>query len=483
MRSVFAFFGLVAILLLSSDSNAQQFFQQNQPPGGQGGGFGGKGGKGKGGQGGFQGGGFQGGGFQGGGQGGFAGQGGFQGGFPGQGGFQGGGFQGGKGAGGFGGFGKKGPADPNQLFDQLARNRPYFLISEAPAQLRNPLMAFAKEKQLTSEQITRDQFGVFYPNQDQYRALAGALIRSQAGGGDPRMQQGGRGGNPAEGLARFAENDFRNRDANQDELLNFDEIPEALRDEIARWDSNRDGLISLDEYKAYFASRAQQMADPNANGNQNGPVTILIDEDYDRRPDVIRAGKLPLNMPKWFTEIDTDGDGQIQLHEWYAYGNDIEKFKEWDRDDDKLLTAQEVLFKMKVPPLWVAANGNRGPGGGPNSGYFEGGGGMGNDDMQFGGKKKGGKGGKGEGGFGGFGGQNGAGGGPGGGAGGFGGFGGRGGEGVINIDRAEIAERMKAAFGEAGADFFKKGGGKGGFGGAENGGGKGGKGGKGKKGF
>ena len=33
MRSVFAFFGLVAILLLSSDSNAQQFFQQNQPPG------------------------------------------------------------------------------------------------------------------------------------------------------------------------------------------------------------------------------------------------------------------------------------------------------------------------------------------------------------------------------------------------------------------------------------------------------------------
>jgi len=162
-------------------------------------------------------------------------------------------------------------------------------------------------------------------------------------------------------------------------------------------------------------------------------------------------------MPKWFTEIDTDGDGQIQLHEWYSYGNDIEKFKEWDRDDDKLITAQEVLFKMKVPPLWVAANGNRGPGGGPNNGYFEGGAMGGNgDDMPFGGKKKGGKGPKGEGGFGGFGGQNG--GGPGGGAGGFGANFGRGGDGTINIDRAEIAERMKAAFGEGGADSFKKGG-------------------------
>ena len=230
-------------------------------------------------------------------------------------------------------------------------------------------------------------------------------------------------------------------------------MPSAMN--LRRWDVTRDGLINIDEYKAYFAARAQQMADPNGgNGNQNGPVTILIDEDYDRRPDVIRAGKLPLNMPKWFTEIDADQDGQIQLHEWYSYGKDIEEFKSWDRDDDKLLTAQEVLFKMKVPPLWVATNGNRGPGGGPNNGYFEGGQfGNGNDDMQFGGKKKGGKGPKGEGGFGGFGGQNGAGGGPGGlertlGAAAMA---------TINIDRAEIAERMKAAFGEGGADFFKKG--------------------------
>jgi hypothetical protein len=79
-----------------------------------------------------------------------------------------------------GGFEKKDPADPNEVFDQLARNRPYFLISDAPTQMRNPLMAFARERQLTSEQITRDQFGVFYPNQEQYRALAAAIIRGDA---------------------------------------------------------------------------------------------------------------------------------------------------------------------------------------------------------------------------------------------------------------------------------------------------------------
>ena len=113
---------------------------------------------------------------------------------------------------------------------------------------------------------------------------------------------------------------------------------------MARWDTNNDGLIDQSEYRVYYLARLQQGFGDGPNGMQQAnPVTILIEEDLDTRPVVLRAGKLPKDkLPRWFFEYDTDEDGQVALYEWRKAGKSLDEFKEWDRDDDGFITAQEL---------------------------------------------------------------------------------------------------------------------------------------------
>jgi hypothetical protein len=56
-----------------------------------------------------------------------------------------------------------------------------------------------------------------------------------------------------------------------------------------------------------------------------------------------RASILPANVPAWFKEYDTDGDGQVSLSEWKAKGHSIEDFKRADLNGDGFITAKELL--------------------------------------------------------------------------------------------------------------------------------------------
>jgi hypothetical protein len=274
--------------------------------------------------------------------------------------------QGGQGGGRFGGMrgGMMGGgmlANPDRLFDMIARGRESFAISES-RMLGGQLAQWAQENGVTDGQITRERFRAFADAQQKKMAAAGMTVPpgggppglpGQGGMERPRMGrqgggQDGQGGDPADRMKRWVEWDFSRRDGNGDKSLNTDEMPDGLRDELSRYDTNRDNLINLEEYTAYMEARAQQ----RGRGNQgqrpaDTAEAVIIEEDLDRRPVVLRAGKLPKELD-WFKALDTDGDGQIGLYEWRTAKRAVEQFHDLDRNDDGFITPEEGLRSQGI---------------------------------------------------------------------------------------------------------------------------------------
>jgi hypothetical protein len=61
------------------------------------------------------------------------------------------------------------------------------------------------------------------------------------------------------------------------------------------------------------------------------------------KPEAIRYGHLPKGLPEWFEEYDIDKDGQVALWEWRKAGDSIASFRDWDLNDDGVITADEVI--------------------------------------------------------------------------------------------------------------------------------------------
>ncbi len=67
----------------------------------------------------------------------------------------------------------------------------------------------------------------------------------------------------------------------------------------------------------------------------------------------VRAGKVreqPKGLPSWFKQLDLDKDGQISLEEWVKGGKKAAEFRQWDRNDDGFITADEILHISNRPP-------------------------------------------------------------------------------------------------------------------------------------
>jgi hypothetical protein len=204
---------------------------------------------------------------------------------------------------------------------------------------------------VTNGQITRQQFLAYR----QQRSAGGGGGRGagnaapDAGNtGGPSQGFGGRGfrgrrGNPdstAEGM-------FQRLDVNGDGYLNYDEMPEDLRIERQKWDTDRNGLIDLNEFKAFYQARVQPLmtsGGPTAASSwQNYNYNDSSSEEERKPPVVYRPGKLPKELPAWFAQLDTDNDGQVALYEWKASGRTLEEFDQLDRNKDGFLTVDEVL--------------------------------------------------------------------------------------------------------------------------------------------
>ncbi len=257
--------------------------------------------------------------------------------------------------GGGGRFGRGFRPDPGAMFDRFANGKTVIKRADLNPWLQRMFDNVAKAAGVTNGQLTRDQW------------IKGSQAAfAQFGGG------GGASAPSAEDQAKAAEAEFKKLDANGDGKLNADEMPKDLAAELTKWDTNKDGLIDLQEYTAYYKAKHQPQAGGGADSFGDIPVEV---EEEDTRPVVYHAGTVPKELQATFGKYDMDGDGQISLYEWRQAGGSISEFLAMDRNNDGLVTVEEMLYyqaKQKAAGQGagsptIAAAGNdvprRGPGG------------------------------------------------------------------------------------------------------------------------
>ncbi|HEY1375399.1 MAG TPA: hypothetical protein VGF55_01315 [Gemmataceae bacterium] len=291
-----------------------------------------------------------------------------------------GGYGGDRGDRGRGGFSR----DPDERFNQLSGGKDVIVIDQLDERTKMFMGMMAQRMGVTNGRITRDQYK---SAMESFRSrMMGGGGPGGFGGGPPGVTsitiQGGppggdrgfgRGGGPMspEQIDRMSEDYMRRHDKNGDGLLQVTEMSDRLRPVWEKFDANKDGAISLDEVKAYLRDRDQtrqqeqaSAAPPQthpgepahaapADGLPPAPDAVPAQEE-DKRPVMYRIGKLPKELPGWFADLDSDKDGPVALYEWVKGGRSIDEFKLMDRNDDNLLTIEEVLGYVK--------NGDKQPG-------------------------------------------------------------------------------------------------------------------------
>jgi len=147
---------------------------------------------------------------------------------------------------------------------------------------------------------------------------------------------------PEERLAE-ADRVFRVLDRDGNGSLETGEWTERLRTHIKKADADGNRRIDMDEYRKFFEERVAESTEASAK------AAAAAKPD----PAAVRAGKLPA----WFSQLDTDGDGQIGLYEWRRANRPVEEFTAMDLDGDGLLPPDEYLRYVKQVEAESRANG------------------------------------------------------------------------------------------------------------------------------
>jgi Ca2+-binding EF-hand superfamily protein len=165
--------------------------------------------------------------------------------------------------------------------------------------------------------------------------------------------RGGRGPNDNEGgdrTRRYAEAMLRRYDQNGNGSLEKAEWS-SMREGYAAADTNRNAVITLDELSSHLAKASNASwpgrgggGDRAGNGGSTANTAANGKKSYRfLSPTERLANLLPDRLREPFTELDSDGDGQVAMAEFTSNWSEdkVDEFAELDLNQDGMITPKE----------------------------------------------------------------------------------------------------------------------------------------------
>jgi Ca2+-binding EF-hand superfamily protein len=255
----------------------------------------------------------------------------------------------------------------------MSNGKDVLIRSEMDPRWQRMFDNIAEKLGITNGQITREQYMTYSAQREAERSggvmPVPAAPKEAAPPGSSADPNRSRTSSDPASIASRAEERFRWYDKNGDGFLSRDEMPEDLQAALETWDTDGNGLIDLNEFKAYYQARTEQRmaargqaGDPSSWPSQGQPLPPAVPRPVETKPLVYHADNLPKELPSWFKELDTNHDAQIGLYEWKVSGRPISEFLAMDRNNDGFLTVEEVLqYEAKKPKTPPPSQGTRPP--------------------------------------------------------------------------------------------------------------------------
>ncbi len=133
----------------------------------------------------------------------------------------------------------------------------------------------------------------------------------------------------------YARGLMRKYDRNKNRVLEEDEW-RRIRGNPEKADTNGDKRITYDELAARISQKRRETdAKDAAKADADAPKSYRLASPGE---------KLPEGLPGWFKDKDSNGDGQVAMHEYSRRWSDstASKFVKLDKNDDGVITAGEA---------------------------------------------------------------------------------------------------------------------------------------------